>query len=115
MPRILSRLGLDARAGLAFQLLRPCFMRTKAALFSDKKYSGRKIARKISIKEMNHVIFKSSVPILRVHRQLIDRVIHDAQQRFGFKIRAIAVMPDHIHLAMKVPVRMGTDVNPGGG
>ena len=74
-------------------------------LLQIKKYASRKCVRPISIREFNHVVFKARVPVLRKHRAVITRTLHDCQLRYGLRLKAIAIMENHIHLAVKVPSR----------
>jgi REP element-mobilizing transposase RayT len=80
-------------------------MRSQLSLLKEKKYASRKVARPISTKEFNHIVVKSSLPILRRQYRLIQLVLIEAQKRFGIELRAFAVMPDHVHLVVKVSSR----------
>ncbi|MBI2606283.1 MAG: transposase [Deltaproteobacteria bacterium] len=80
-------------------------MRVQLKLFREKKYSSRKIARTLSTRAYNHVVMKAGRPILRKHHFLIKKTLRETQERFGLRIRAIAIMPDHVHLVVQVPSR----------
>lgn len=75
-------------------------------LIREKKYRARKTARLISLKCANHVVFKASKPVLRKNASLVRNIVRKAQDRFGFKLRALAVMEDHIHLVICVHSRV---------
>lgn len=66
-------------------------------LFDNKSKSRGKTARDISLKCWHHVIFKAKAPVLRKHHVLIRQVLMQTQQRYGIRIKAIAIMPDHVH------------------
>ena len=74
-------------------------------LLTEKKYAGRKIARAISIRGANHIVFKARRPVLRRHFSVIRGLLRETQDRFGVRIPALAIMPDHIHLLVKVSSR----------
>ena len=74
-------------------------------LIKDKKYAARKCARPISLRGANHIVLKSMRPVLRRHQPVIRGLIREAQNRFGVKLRALAVMDDHVHLVVKVASR----------
>lgn len=74
-------------------------------LFQFRKYSGRKLTRPVATREFNHLIVKSRLPILRLNHLLIQAVLMKTQRRFGIQLRAFAVMPDHVHLIVKVSSR----------
>ena len=74
-------------------------------LIKEKKYAARKCARPISLRGANHIALKSKRPILRWHQAVIRELIRETQYRFGLKIRALAVMEDHVHLVVKVSSR----------
>ena len=74
-------------------------------LIKEKKYAARKCARPISLRGANHIVLKSLRSTLRRHQPVIRALIRDAQDRFGLKIRALAVMGDHVHLVVKVNSR----------
>ena len=71
----------------------------------EKKYKKRKVARSVSVREFNHVILKSRLPILRRNRKLIRELLKDTQERFGIKLKSLAIMEDHIHLVTAVSNR----------
>lgn len=74
-------------------------------LFREKKYVGRKTTRAISTRHFNHVVLKARKPTLRRHAPLVRSLIRETQLRFGIKLRALAVMPDHVHLIVQVGTR----------
>ena len=74
-------------------------------LIREKKYVARKCARAISLRGANHIVMKSARPGLRRHQPVIRALIRQTQDRFGVKLRALAVMGDHVHLVMKVDSR----------
>ena len=74
-------------------------------LIKEKKYAARKCARPISLRGANHIVLKSKRPTLRRHQTVIRALIRETQDRFGLKIRALAVKDDHIHLVVKVSSR----------
>ncbi len=74
-------------------------------LIREKKYAARKCSRPISLRGANHIVMKSLRPTLRRYHAPIRFLIREAQDRFGVKIRALAIMGDHIHLVMKVGSR----------
>src|SRR6185369_13119567 len=74
-------------------------------LFAEKKYKGRKTARAISLRGANHVVLKAMRPTLRKNAPRIRALIREAQDRYGVKLKALAVMPDHVHLVLKVSSR----------
>ena len=74
-------------------------------LIREKKYAKRKIARPISLRAANHVVLKAKQPLLRRHNSRIRQIVRDTQGRFKIKIRALSVMPDHVHLIIKVSSR----------
>ncbi|MBI3557447.1 MAG: transposase [Deltaproteobacteria bacterium] len=81
------------------------FVGIALALIREKKYTARKIARPISLRGANHLVMKSKRPTLRRHQPVIRQIIRVTQDRFGVKIRALAVMSDHVHLVIKVGSR----------
>ena len=74
-------------------------------LINEKTYAARKCARSISLRGANHIVLKSKRPTLRRHQPEIRALIRETQDRFSVKIRALAVMDDHIHLVLKVSSR----------
>lgn len=75
-------------------------------LIIRKKFKARKQARPIAVKRgENHVILKSRVPLLRKHRDIVYRSLRETQLRFGIRLRALAVMENHIHLIIRVSDR----------
>jgi len=80
-------------------------MGKQLTLLKERKYAKRKVARAISLRGANHVVLKASTPTLRRHHAKIKLEIKRAQERFSVKIRALAIMPDHIHLILKVSSR----------
>ena len=74
-------------------------------LIKEKKYDARKCVRPISLRGANHIVLKAVRPTLRRHQTVIRTLIRDTQDRFGVKIRALAVMNDHVHLVVKVTSR----------
>ncbi len=80
-------------------------MKCQLSLLKLKKHSSRKVARPISLKEFNHVVLKARRPVLRRNHVLIKALMMEMQRRFGLKLRAIAVMEDHIHFVAKVESR----------
>ncbi|MBI2606014.1 MAG: transposase [Deltaproteobacteria bacterium] len=74
-------------------------------LLREKKYSGRKTVRPISTRHYNHVVLKARVPILRRHAPAVRGLVRETQDRFGIRLRALAVMPDHVHLIVQVGSR----------
>ena len=74
-------------------------------LITEKKYAARKCARPISLRGANHIVLKAIRPTLRRNQVTIRRLIRETQDRFGVKIRALAVMDNHIHLVLKVSSR----------
>lgn len=74
-------------------------------LLREQKYEGRKTARPISLSGANHVVFKARRPVLRRNIPRIRRLLREAQDRFGIRIHALAIMPDHIHLVLRVSSR----------
>ena len=75
-------------------------------LIPKKKYRGRKIARAIATRRgENHIVLKSKLPLLRQHRAIVLRSIRDTQDRFHIRLRALAVMENHIHLVARVNSR----------
>ena len=50
-------------------------------------------------------MLKSRYPNLRRHQPIIRALIRETQDRFGLKVRALAVMEDHVHLVVKVSSR----------
>lgn len=50
-------------------------------------------------------MLKACSPVLRRKSGQIRKLIRETQDRFGLKLRAVAVMPDHVHLIMKVDRR----------
>ena len=77
------------------------------ALFTRKKYRGRKTTRMIATTKRgeNHVILKSRLPVLRKHRSVVMKSIRETQDRFQIRLRALAVMETHIHLIVRVSDR----------
>lgn len=43
--------------------------------------------------------------MLRLNYRLIQSVLIETQRRFGLQLRAFAVMPDHVHLVVRVTSR----------
>lgn len=74
-------------------------------LLREKKYEARKTARPISTRGANHVVFKARAPKLRRHIPTIRDLIRKTQNRFGIRIQALAIMPDHVHLVLRVTSR----------
>ena len=75
-------------------------------LIPRPQYRKRKTARIIGTRRaQNHVILKARIPILRRHRAIVLRSIRDTQDRFHIRIRALAVMSDHLHLVIRVTHR----------
>jgi len=81
-------------------------MGKQLTLIKERKYPKRKVARAISLRGANHVVLKASAPILRKHHAKIKFEIRKAQDRFSVRVRALAIMPDHIHLILKVSSRL---------
>jgi len=81
-------------------------MGKQLTLIKERKYEKRKVARALSLRGANHVVLKASAPILRRHHSRIKSEIRKAQDRFSIRIRALAIMPDHIHLILKVSSRV---------
>ena len=76
------------------------------SLIPKKTFKGRKTARAIAVRRgENHVILKSRAPLLRRHRGIVLRSIRETQDRFGIRLRALAVMENHIHLVVRVSSR----------
>ena len=75
-------------------------------LIPEKKYAKRKQARAISLRGHNHIVFKAHKPFLRRHHVAIKGLIKETQRRYGLKLKALAIQPDHIHLLAKVPTRV---------
>ncbi len=80
--------------------------RKQFKLFTETKYKKRKVARFVSTKHNNHVVLKSVAPILRLNRNEIKKIIKQSQKKFGFRIRAITIMENHIHLLIGVSSRI---------
>ncbi|MEW6055545.1 MAG: transposase [Bdellovibrionota bacterium] len=74
-------------------------------LLKEKKYSKRKVRRVISIKQYNHCVLKSHLPVLRRHAEQIKRVIREEQIKWKIELKALAIECNHIHLALKTPSR----------
>ena len=81
------------------------FMSRQIPLIHFKKYSGRKIIRPVSLREFNHIVVKSKLPVLRLNYRLIQSVLIETRRRFGIRLRAFAIMEDHVHLVVKVDSR----------
>lgn len=76
------------------------------SLIPKQKYRKRKVARAIAVRRgANHIVLKARVPLLRKNRDLVMKSIRDTQDRFGIRLRALAVMPDHLHLIARVATR----------
>lgn len=87
-----------------FLALYSCRMR-QLTLIREKKYTKQKVARSISLRGANHVVLKARAPMLRRSIPRIRTLIRETQDRFGVRIQALAIMPDHIHLVLKVTRR----------
>jgi len=81
-------------------------MGKQLTLLRERKYLKRKVARAISLRGGNHIVLKANAPILRKHHAKIKFEIRKVQERFGVRLRALAIMPDHIHLILKVSSRV---------
>lgn len=57
------------------------------------------------MRHFNHVVLKALVPILRRQTQVVRTLIRETQDRFGIRLRALAIMPDHVHLIVQVGTR----------
>ena len=75
------------------------------SLIKEKKYAARKCSRPISLRGANHIVLKAKRPTLRRQQVVIRRLIRENQERFGVKLRALAIMDDHVHLVVKVSSR----------
>ena len=105
MALVLVRAASPRAPALGSEVALFCCHGKTLSLIQIKKYASRKCVRPISIREFNHVIFKARVPVLRRHRATITRTLRDCQLRYGLRLKAIAIMENHIHLAVKVPSR----------
>lgn len=74
-------------------------------LLKEKRYVARKTARSISTRHFNHVVLKARRPILRKNVAVVRALIRETQLRFGIRLRALAIMPDHVHLIVQVGTR----------
>lgn len=92
--------------GIYFALL---FSVKQLVLIQEKKYPARKTARPISLRGANHVILKSGRPVLRRHARAIRWFIRQTQDRYEMKLRALAIMPDHVHLVIR---KRSSDMSP---
>ena len=81
-------------------------MRKQIQLLSEKKYRFRKTVRPVSTREYMHCVFKSDKYVLRKHARLIRKEIQEIERRFGVKAKSVAIMPNHIHMLIKVPSRI---------
>lgn len=70
-----------------------------------RKYRKRKTARPISLSSANHVIFKSSIPVLRRHHLLIKQLVVETQKRFFVSIYSMAIMENHCHFLISTNCR----------
>ncbi len=75
------------------------------SILKTRKHALRKGPRPISLKEFNHIVLKARLPVLRRQHALIKALMMETQRRFALKLRAFAVMPDHVHLVVKVESR----------
>ena len=74
-------------------------------LFTEKKYARRKVQRQVARRSPNHVTLKARVPVLRQNHAVIKRVIRATQLRYGVRIRAVAIMENHLHLLIECSSR----------
>lgn len=70
-----------------------------------RRYQKRKVARAISLKGANHITLRANAFVLRRHHSTIKEIIVETQKRYEIKLRAIAIMSNHLHLVTKVPSR----------
>ncbi|MBI2606010.1 MAG: transposase [Deltaproteobacteria bacterium] len=101
---LLDDLQITGRENLVSNLLFTRALR-QLLLLKEKKYAGRKTARPISTRHYNHVVLKARRPILRKNSVVVRALIRETQLRFGVRLRALAVMPDHVHLIVQVGAR----------
>jgi REP element-mobilizing transposase RayT len=80
-------------------------MRSQLKLFTEKKYAKRKTTRALSLRGHNHIILKAKKPVLRRHHAQIKFLIQETQKRYGLRLKALAIQPDHIHLLARIPSR----------
>jgi REP element-mobilizing transposase RayT len=74
-------------------------------LLTEKKYLARKTVRAIGIRQPNHVTFKARLPILRANHLVVKQLVRETQRRYGIRIRALAIMDNHLHFLIQTPSR----------
>ena len=53
-----------------------------------------------------HIVISSEQRVLRKHSRLVRRIIQKAATKWGVNIYEMSIMPDHIHLLVRVPSRL---------